>query len=103
MYKIIKNNQVIDLLETLTYVQMFPTNYNVVRCGLKEAQGIMSSDKKTIWHLQGFYDFPIDKYETVEAVKISKEEYHQLKALNGKTVEEIIDEYTLSLIEGGLL
>lgn len=70
---------------------------------LSNAQGIMSSDERRFWHLRGLYRIPIEGYDTVDLVEISSEEYHQLKALNGKTPEEIIDEYTLALIEGGLL
>jgi len=35
--------------------------------------------------------------------EIEEYEYKQLRALNMKTPEEIIDEYTLLLIEGGVL
>lgn len=102
-YKIIKNNKIVDITDHLSYVRLSPKSGRVLLCPQAEAQGIVSSDGKNIWHLNGFYDFPNDEYETVSAVKITKEEYHRLKALNGRTPEEIIDEYTLSLIEGGLL
>jgi hypothetical protein len=39
----------------------------------------------------------------MELVEIDELEYKQLKALNGKTPEEIIDEYTLLLIEEGII
>ena len=41
--------------------------------------------------------------DTVELVEISEAEYERLRALNFKTPEEIIDAYTLSLLEGGIL
>lgn len=102
-YKLIKDNKVIDVIEKLVYIKLSPKSGKILLCPQSEAQGILSSDGKNIWHLQGFYDFPTDEYETASAIKISKEEYSQLKMLNGKTPQEIIDEYTLLLIEGGLI
>ena len=39
----------------------------------------------------------------LDLVEIDEYEYKQLKLLNLKSAEEIIDEYTLLLFEGGLL
>lgn len=102
-YKLIKDNKVIDVIEKFVYIKLSPKSGKILLCPQSEAQGILSSDGNNIWHLQGFYDFPTDEYETVSAIKISKEEYSQLKMLNGKTPQEIIDEYTLLLIEGGFI
>jgi hypothetical protein len=49
------------------------------------------------------YNLPIDGYDTVELVEIDKYEYERLRMLNLKTPEEIIDEYTLLLLAGGIL
>ena len=38
-----------------------------------------------------------------DLVEITEFEYHQLNALNMKTPQEIIDEYTLALLEGGVI
>lgn len=43
------------------------------------------------------------KFDLVDLVQIDKDEYLQLRALNMKTPQEIIDAYTLALIEGGIL
>lgn len=102
-YKVIKNNKVIDVLSSLTYVRKSPASSLIVLCSQKDASGILSSDGNTIWHLRSYKPFGVGDYETVDIALISKEEYHQLKALNGKSPEEIIDEYTLSLLEGGLI
>ena len=102
-YKIIKNNKVIDVVSHLSYVKLSPKSGKMLLCTHADAQGILSSDNATVWHLQGFYEFPTGEYDTVSIVKIDKEEYSQLKALNGKTPQEIIDEYTLLLIEGGII
>jgi hypothetical protein len=53
--------------------------------------------------VRGFHPLTRPGYETVDVYEIEEKEYHQLKALNGLTPEEIIDEYTLYLIEEGLL
>lgn len=39
--------------------------------------------------------------DTIDIVEINKYEYEQLKVLNGKTPEEIIDAYTMLLIKEG--
>ena len=56
----------------------------------------------TIWHVDTLRKTSRE-FETVSLVEITKTEYEQLKALNGKTPQEIIDAYTLSLLESGLL
>ena len=50
-----------------------------------------------------YYLIPSPEYDTVSLEEIDQYEYEQLKALGGKTPEAIIDAYTLSLIQGGLL
>lgn len=102
-YKVIKDSKVIDVLSVLIYVKYSLTLKRIILANIDNAQGILSSDEKQVWHLRGLYDIPVEGYDTVEIAEITKEEYHQWKALNGRTPEEIIDEYTLSLIEGGLL
>jgi len=75
----------------------------MVQCSESEAQGILSSDKRVVWHEDTMFKIPVDGYDTVHLVEIDQYEYEQLKRLNGLTPEEIIDNYTLSLIEGGIL
>ena len=102
-YKVIKDNKVIDVLNHLTYLKWQPKNKIMLLSDLNEAQAILSSDRNTIWHVDGFYDLPVDGYETVKLVEIDEREYKQLKMLNGKTPEEIIDEYNLLLLEMGVI
>lgn len=75
----------------------------MVVCDEDEAQAILSSNKNYIWHIPELYEIPIDGYDTVDLVEIDKYEYDDLKRLGLMTREEIIDEYTLSLITGGVL
>lgn len=104
-YKVLKNNKVIDVLDNLTYLKWEPKHKIMVLTDENDAQAILSSSKDDIWHIKGFYKVPVDepKFETVELVEINKFEYEQLKMLNGKTPEEIIQEYTLLLISEGVI
>lgn len=102
-YKVLKNNKVIDVLQGLTYLKYQPKNKIMVLCGLNEAQAILSSDGRTIWHEKSLYDLPVSRYDTVEVVEIDEYEYKQLKMLNGKTPEEIADAVILSLIQDGII
>ena len=102
-YKLVKNNKVVDVLDHLTYLKWQPKNKIMLLSDLDEAQAILGSDNNTVWHVAGLYDLPVDGYETVELVEIDKFEYGQLKMLNGKTPEEIIDAFVISLIEDNML
>ena len=102
-YKVIKDNKVIDVLDCLIYLKWQPKHQIMVLSDLNHAQAILSSDKNTIWHERTLYDIPVDGYDTVDLVEIDQYEYKQLKALNMRTPQEIIDEFVLSLLEGGIL
>lgn len=102
-YKVLKDNKVIDVLDHLTFVKYQPKHNIMIACVKSEAQAIISSDGEYIWHVTGLYGIPVEGYDTVELVEINEYEYKQLKVLCLKTPEEIIDEYTLFLIEGGIL
>ena len=102
-YKVLKNNKVIDVLDHLTYLKWQKKNKIMLLSDLDEAQAILGSDGNTIWHVEGLYDLPVDGYDTVKICEIEEFEYKQLKALNGKTPEQIIDEYNLLLLEMGVI
>lgn len=102
-YKVIKNNKVIDVLDRLIFVKYQEKNNLMIACARNVAQAIMSSDCNYIWYVEGLQRIPVAGYDTVEIVQIDKYEYDQLKLFNLRSVSEIIDEYTLQLIEGGLL
>ena len=102
-YKVLKDNKVIDVLDRLLFVKYQSKHNIMVACGKSEAQAIMSSDGEYVWHVVGLYRIPVSGYDTVDLVEIDEYEYRQLKALNMKTPQEIIDEFVLSLIEEGVL
>lgn len=102
-YKVMKNGRAIDALDQLCFVRYQPKHDIMVNCTENDAQGIVSSDGRYIWHVDGYYIIPRDGFDTVQLVETDVYEYNQIKALNGLTPEEIIDNYTLSLILGGVL
>lgn len=75
----------------------------MILCDESEAQAILSSDKNTIWHEETLYNIPVDGYrncyDTVRIEEIDVYEYKQLKILGLQTPEEIIDAYTLLLLQ----
>lgn len=102
-YKVLKNNKVIDVLDNLVYLKLQPKHETMVLSNEDEAQAILSSDKNTIWHEKTLYNIPVSGYDTVELAEIDEYEYKQLKMLNYKTPEEIIDSFVLSLIEDEII
>ena len=102
-YKVLKDNKVIDVLDHLTYLKWQKKNKIMLLSDINEAQAILSSDGNTVWHVEGFYDLPVKGYETVKLIEIDEFEYKQLKVLNMKSPESIIDEYNLLLLEMGVI
>lgn len=101
-YKVLKDNKVIDVLDKLIYLKWQSKHQTWLLSDENEAQAILSSDKNTVWHERTLYNAPIS-IDTVDLVEIDKYEYSQLRALGMKTPEELIDAYTLLLINGGVL
>ena len=104
-YKVIKDGKVIDVLDQLVFLKYLPNRKTMTTCNINEAQVVLSSDNETIWHEVTLCKLPNDapKYDTVKLVKIDEYEYKQLKVLNMKTPEQIIDEYNLLLLEMGVI
>lgn len=97
-YKVMKDDKVIDVLDHLVYMKWQDKHQIMILCTEDEAQAILSSDKDIIWHEKTLYDIPVSGYDTVELVEIDEYEYKQLKALNMKTPEEIVDAVILLLL-----
>lgn len=102
-YKVIKNNKVIDVLDNLTYLKWEPKHKIMVLSDINEAQAILSSDKNTIWHERTLYKIPVEGFDEVEIEEIDEFEYRQLKVLSGRSLDEILDAYTLLLIQEGVI
>ena len=104
-YKVLKNNKVIDVLDNLILLKYLPNRKVMTLSNINEAQAILSSDNETIWHEKSLHKIPDDapKYDIVELIPIDEYEYRQLKVLNMKSPEAIIDEYNLLLLEMGVI
>lgn len=102
-FKVIKDNKVIDVLDHLTYLKWQPKHKIWILSDENEAQAILGSNKNTIWHERTLYNIPISGYDTVDLIEIDESEYKQLRVLNMKTAEQIIDEYNLLLLEMGVI
>lgn len=102
-YKVIYNNKVIDVLDNLVFLK-YQEKYNrMILCDEHEAQAILSSDEKYIWHEETLYNIPVPGYDTVRVEEIDAYEYAQLKMQSEEKITEIIDKYTLLLIERGAI
>lgn len=102
-YKVLKDNKVIDVLDSLIYLKWQPKHKIMVLSDENEAQAILGSDKNTVWHEKTLYNVPVDGYETVSIEPIDEFEYKQLKMFSCKTLDEVLDEYTLLLINEGVI
>ncbi len=102
-YKVVKDGRVIDVLDHLIYVKYQKKHNIMLLCDKSEAQAIVSSDGSHFWHVRGLYAVPVKGYATVEIAEIDEFEYEQLKLFNCKSISDLIDEYTLLLISGGVL
>lgn len=78
MYKIIENNQIIDVMETISFVKYLPNSKRSVLIDERQANGILSSDKSTIYHISGSKNVFPEGTKTVYYIKINKEEYDRL-------------------------
>nr|DAH97568.1 MAG TPA: hypothetical protein [Caudoviricetes sp.] len=102
-YKVIKNGKVIDVLDRLVFLKYQKKYDRMIFCDEEEAQAIYSSDGKHIWHEESLYYIPVPGYDTVQLEEIDEYEYEQLKILNMKTPQEIIDAYTKMLLDEELI
>ena len=102
-YKVIKDGKVIDVLDRLTFVKYQAKHDRMLLSSEEDAQAILSSDGNHVWHEKSLHKIPVNGYDTVDIEEIDIYEYERLKCLNLKTPESIIDEFVLSMIQGGIL
>ena len=78
MYKIIENNQIIDVLEEIQFIKYLPKSKRQILVDERQANGIISSNGNEIYHLLNTpYTFTEAK-KTVSFIKIDEEEYKTL-------------------------
>lgn len=102
-YKVIKDNKVIDVLDEIVYLNYQEKHNRMQFCDESVAQAIFSSDRKHVWHEESLYNIPVPGYDTVRIEEIDQYEYNQLRILNMKTPQAIIDEYTKMLLDEELI
>lgn len=102
-YKVIKNKNVIDALSSIQFVKFQLKHKILLLCNEDEAEGILSSTGDTAYHISSLNPFPVNDFAAVELKEITEHEYNQLRQNHCMTAEEIIDKYTASLFEQGVL
>lgn len=80
-FKIIYNNLVIDILDSIQYVRWLKRARKFVHTEMTSAHGILASDGLNIYHVDGMPEFEsMSNYKTVHMVEISKDEYDSLNS-----------------------
>ena len=105
-YKVLKDGKVIDVLKDneVVYLKYQERYDRMIFCDESEAQAIFSSDRNRIWHVNGFYNVPVhDRYDNVDLIEIDEYEYRNWKIFDCADPQELIDNYTLQLIETGVI
>ena len=77
-YKVLLNDDVVDLLEHILYVKHQKKHDLLLLCDIEDAQAILSSNGKYGWHIDGLYNFAPDNQKYI-IKEISKYEYDKLK------------------------
>ena len=96
MYKVIKEDYIVDLLEQITYVKFLRGTTKRTITDITNADGFVGSDKKTVYVLQG--KLPPAGYEekVVQLIQIGKDEYLQLKELRETTKSILVNPNSLT-------
>lgn len=78
MYKILENNQIIDVMEYMKFIKYLPRSKKIIAVDEKQANGCISSNGDEIYHLLGTpYNF-VEARKTVRYERIDAEEYERL-------------------------
>ena len=102
-YKVIKDGKTIDALDKLVFVKYQKKHNRMLLCSEADAQAILSSDGKYVWHEMSLHKLPVKGYDTVQLENIDVYEYNKLKFELSCDIESVLDNYTLLLIERGVL
>ena len=78
MYKVLWNNMIVDLLREACYIRYLPRQARAIVVDKGNANGIMGSDKNTMYHLAGTQNTFTEGIKTVEVVPVSAEEFEVL-------------------------
>ena len=78
MYKIIYNNQIIDVIKELRFVKYLPKTKKSITVDERQANGILSSNNSIIYHIEGTPNIFPEETKTVNYCKIDLKEYERL-------------------------
>ena len=78
MYKILYNNQIIDVIKEIQYIKYLPMTKRMINVDRLQANGIISSDGNNVYHISGTENNFIDGKKTVQIIPIEEEEYLKL-------------------------
>ena len=78
MYKIIENNQIIDVVEDIKFVKFLPKSKRAITVGEKEANGVLSSNNSTIYHIYGTPNTFDEEKKEITYQEIDLEEFERL-------------------------
>ena len=78
MFKIIENNQIIDVVESLKFVKCLPKSKRIICVDEHQANGIMASNGNEAYHICGTPRTFGDAVRSVSFEKIDAEEYERL-------------------------
>ena len=101
MYKILENNQIIDVVESMKFVKYLPRSKKTIAVDEKQANGCISSNGDEIYHLLGTpYNFA-EARKTVRYERINAEEYERLtqEVKKNQDLETRIQELEAKLLE----
>ena len=78
MFKVLENNQIVDVLEDLKFVKCLPKCKRIILVDERQANGIMASNGDEVYHIYGTpYTFEGEK-KTIRFEEIGIEEYEKL-------------------------
>ena len=93
MYKIIHNNNIIDVVEYPLYIRFYPSG-DVSLTDKSSAHGIIGSDKHTLYSFKSEYRAGL---KVVSIEKINEEEFKRLASLLNSGNEIMADESALNI------
>lgn len=94
MYKIIENNQIIDVIDNIQFVKCLPQSQKIIAVDKRQANGIVSSDGDAIYHILGTPNVSNDFKRSVTYAEIEEEEYLKLttQMKENYTLEKKVEE-----------
>lgn len=79
-YKVIGQGKILDVIIDPQYVTYQSRNNIIVLSTKENANGIISTDGSTVWHVIGWDDIPLPDILSVQFIEIDESEYRILKS-----------------------